>query len=30
MKDKPGKRPPPINAKAETLATSGMFKQVLS
>jgi putative SOS response-associated peptidase YedK len=26
MDGKPGKRPPPINARAETLATSGMFR----
>ncbi len=26
MGEKPGKRPPPINARAETLATSGMFR----
>jgi putative SOS response-associated peptidase YedK len=26
MKDAKGKRPPPINARAETLATSGMFR----
>jgi putative SOS response-associated peptidase YedK len=26
MKDSTGKRPPPINARAETLATSGMYR----
>jgi len=26
MKDAKGKRPPPINARSETLATSGMFR----
>src|SRR6187397_3082714 len=26
MGGKPGKRPPPINTRAETLATSGMFR----